>query len=79
LTGWEVHHTEHQLSHEVPRSIVLGDLRARVLEPDLGTKVDSELVGRLARLRKLVGLYDPADADVYLHEVVVADLVHPRS
>ena len=32
-------------------------------------KVDTQFVGRLARLRKRLGLEDPADADVDAREV----------
>jgi len=54
-------------------------LRARILHADRRPEIDSELVGRLARLRKELGLDDPADADIDLGKIVVADLVHRGS
>jgi len=54
-------------------------LCARVLHADRCPEIDAQLVGGFARLRKDVGLHDPADANVDLGKVVVADLVHRRS
>jgi len=54
-------------------------LRARILHTDRLPEIDSQLVRRLPRLRKELGLDDPADADIDLGKIVVADLVHRGS
>jgi len=54
-------------------------LRARILHADLVPEIDAELVRRLPRMWKDVGLDDAADANIDLGKIVVADLVHRRS
>jgi len=54
-------------------------LRARILHTDRIPEIDSQLVRRLTRLREEIGLDDPADADIDLGKIIVADLIHRRS
>jgi len=54
-------------------------LRARILHTNRIPEIDSQPVRRLARLGEEIGLDDPADADIDLGKIVVADLVHRRS
>ena len=55
------------------RRVVLGDLRGRFLDADLGAEIDLELEGGLARLRKGLGLDDGAGADIDFEEIVEGD------
>jgi len=50
-----------------------------MLHADARAEIDPQLIGRLARLWKDLGLNDPADADIDLGKIVVADLVHRGS
>jgi len=54
-------------------------LRTRVLHADRIPEIDPQLVRRLPRLRKGLGLHDAAHADIDLGKIVVGDLVHRRS
>jgi len=54
-------------------------LRARILHTNRIAEIDSQPVRRLARLGEEIGLDDPADADIDLGKIIVADLIHRRS
>lgn len=55
---------------------MLGDLRRGFAQPQLGTKVDLQDVGRLACLRELIHAYDPPDAQLDGEEIVEGDGLH---
>src|SRR5207249_4464461 len=67
---------EDQFPDKIFRTVVLGDLRARVLHAKGGTEVDPQLVGGFAGLREFVGLHDAAYPDIDLRKIIVADLCH---
>src|SRR5690606_11299391 len=53
---------------------MMGDLGRGLLDADGVAEVDGQLIGGLAGLGERLGLDDPADAHIDLHEVVEADL-----
>src|SRR5687767_504298 len=65
----EVDYGDHEPALEL-RPGVVGDLRGRSLQPELGAEVDLELPGRFARLREVVHADDPPHAHVDPLEVL---------
>src|SRR2546422_2463628 len=68
LAWREVHHRDHQPAAEFLGLVMCRELGTRSADADW-PKVDAQFVGRFARLRKKLGLEDPADADVDAREV----------
>src|SRR5690606_1026568 len=56
------------------QGVMMGDLGRGLLDADGVAEVDGQLIGGLAGLGERLGLDDPADAHIDLHEVVEADL-----
>src|SRR5215213_8812889 len=69
----EVHDRHYQPALEGLARVV-GDLRRRALDADLGTEVDGELPGGLARLGEVLDANHAPDADVDALEVLERDL-----
>src|SRR6476619_638952 len=78
LARREVHDADDEPPLELPALVVL-DLRARALDPDLVAEVDAQLPRGLARLWEVLHLDDAADAHVDGREVVEVDLPHYAS
>src|SRR5437868_7941843 len=68
LAGREIRDGDHQPPTEVIWLVVRGQLGTRPAGAER-PEVDAKFVGRLARLRKELGLENPADADVDAREV----------
>src|SRR3989454_8379121 len=78
LARWKVHHRQDEVPHEIALLVVLRDLRARAFDAELA-EIDPQLVGGFARFGEVLGLDDPAHADVDLREVVPGDWCHAGS
>src|SRR5437016_12037876 len=65
LARWKVHHRQDEPPHEIGLVVVPRDLRARGLHAELA-EVDAQLVGGLPCFGEVLGLDDPAHADVDL-------------
>src|SRR5688572_18942938 len=72
----EVDHAHDEPPDELLGPIVLRDLRARLLQPDLRTEVDAQHVRRLARFGEHLGADDAPDAQLDLGEIVPGDRDH---
>lgn len=75
LLGRKIDDTDHLLADQLFEGVVFGDLYARSEVPDF-PKVDEELVGSLAGLRKWFGGDDGPDPQVKLLEFAEVDGVH---
>ena len=73
LARREVHDPEHETADELLALIGL-DLRRRAADSELAAEVHAQLPRGIARLREVLDLDDPPDADVDLLEVVEGDL-----
>lgn len=72
----EVHDSDDELAHQRLGLIQACDLRTRLAQTNLGTKVDLQSVSRLACLRKGLGRDDLANAEFNLCKVAPFDCLH---
>jgi hypothetical protein len=73
LARREVDHGHDHAACQVFQAVELGDLGRGLLDPDLGAKIDPQLVGGLARLGERLGVDHPTGADIDFHEIVETD------
>src|SRR5690606_32161804 len=76
LFGWKIDDADHLPSEELLLRVVMYDLRARLLDADLGAEIDAKAPSGLARFGKFLDLDDRADAQLDFLEIGPLDRVH---